>query len=294
MMSTFKQQALLVTGASGNFGRLAIEELLEKGATNIIAGTRDPSKLADLAARGVTTRALDFDDAASLGAAFAGVERVLLISTDAVGKRVEQHREAIKAAAAAGVKHIVYTSAPTPRPNIGGGVSPEHYWTEQALAATGMGWTALRNHIYAEMTLLGAVPALQSGQLFDATNGRGRTYVARADAARAAAGALLSAEGTAVYDVTGPEAITQAELAALLAEIGGKPVTRIGLTGEQLRAGLVAAGVPQEMADILAAFDLDAADGFHGVVTNTVEQFSGRVPVGIGAFLRANAAALRS
>ena len=161
------------------------------------------------------------------------------------------------------------------------------------LAATGMGWTALRNHIYAEMTLLGAGPALQSGQLFDATGGKRRTYVTRTDAARTAAGALLGAEGTAIYDVTGPDAITQAELAALFAEVGGKPVTRIGLSGDELRAGLVAAGVSQEMADILAAFDRDAADGFHGVVTDTVERFSGRVPVGIGAFLRANAGALR-
>jgi NAD(P)H dehydrogenase (quinone) len=293
-MSKFKDQTLLVTGASGQFGRLAVEELLAKGATRIIAGTRDPSKLADLAARGVTVRKLDFDNAASLSSAFAGVDRVLLISTDAVGTRIEQQRAAIDAAAAAGVKHIVYTSAPTPRPNDGGGVSPDHYWTEQALADSPLEWTALRNHIYAEISLLGAGSALQSGQLFDATGGKGRSYVTRADAARAAAGALLAAEGTAIYDVTGPEAVTQEQLAALFAKIAGKPVTRVGLTADQLRAGMVAAGLPAGLADIMVAFDNDAAAGYHAILTDVVERFSGRKPTTLEAFLDANKAALRA
>lgn len=293
MMSKFNEQTLLVTGASGHFGRIAIETLLEKGATRIIAGTRDPAGLAELAARGVTVRKLDFDDAASLGAAFAGVDRVLLISTDAVGRREQQHRAAIKAAEAAGVKHIVYTSAPAARPNIGSGLLPEHYWSEQALAATGMDWTSLRVHIYAEAMLMGAVPAVKSGQWFDATGNRARTFVSRVDAARTAVGALLSAEGKAIYDVTGPETITQAEVVALLSEIAGKPVTRVGLGRDDLQAGIVAAGFSAQMADILVAFDLDTADGYHGVVTNTVEHFSGRAPLGIEAFLRANAAAFQ-
>ncbi|HTN63754.1 MAG TPA: NAD(P)H-binding protein, partial [Devosia sp.] len=97
-MSNFKDQTLLVTGASGHFGRLAIDELLARGASKIIAGTRDPVKLADLAANGVTVRALDFNNPATLASAFAGVDRVLLISTDSVGpQRIEQHRAAIAA-----------------------------------------------------------------------------------------------------------------------------------------------------------------------------------------------------
>ncbi|UXN72991.1 NAD(P)H-binding protein [Devosia sp. A8/3-2] len=123
-MADFKNSTLLVTGASGQFRRSAVEELLARGATKIIAGTRNPAKLADLAARGVEVRRLDFDDKASLAAGFAGVERVLLISTDAVGSRVAQQKNAVEAAKAAGVKHVVYTSAPNPRPNPGTGVSP--------------------------------------------------------------------------------------------------------------------------------------------------------------------------
>jgi NAD(P)H dehydrogenase (quinone) len=291
-MADFKNSPVLVTGASGHFGRLAVEELLARGATRIIAGTRDPSKLADLAAKGVEVRKLDFDDKASLDAAFAGVERVLLISTDAVGSRVAQHKNAVAAAKAAGVKHVVYTSAPTPRPNPGTGVSPEHYWTEVAIAASELDFTFLRNHIYAEISLMGAASAIGSGQLYDATNGRGRSYVTRTDAARAAAGALLTAEGQTIFDVTGPSAVTQAELAAEFAGISGKPVVGVGLTGEQLRGGMVAAGLPAGMADLLVAFDVDAADGYHAVVTDAVEQFSGRKPEALSAFLEANRSAL--
>ena len=291
-MADFKNSTLLVTGASGQFGRLAVEELLARGATKLIAGTRDPAKLADLAARGVEVRQLDFDDKASLAAGFAGVERVLLISTDAVGNRVAQHKNAVEAAKAAGVKHVVYTSAPNPRPNPGTGVSPEHYWTEVAIAAAGLDFTFLRNHIYAEISLLGAAPAIGSGQLYDATNGGGRSYVTRADAARTAAGALLTAQGQAIFDVTGPVAVTQAELAAEFAKASGKPVARVGLSGEQLRGGLIAAGLPEGMADVMVAFDVDAADGYHAVVTDAVEQFSGRKPETLTAFLEANRAAL--
>lgn len=291
-MADFKNSTLLVTGASGQFGRLAVEELLARGATKLIAGTRDPAKLADLAARGVEVRQLDFDDKASLAAGFAGVDRVLLISTDAVGNRVAQHKNAVEAAKDAGVKHVVYTSAPNPRPNPNTGVSPDHYWTEAAIAASGLDFTFLRNHIYAEISLLGAAPAIGSGQLYDATNGGGRSYVTRADAAGTAAGALLTAQGQAIFDVTGPAAVTQAELAAEFAKASGKPVARVGLSGEQLRGGLIAAGLPEGMADVMVAFDVDAADGYHAVVTDTVEQFSGRKPEALSAFLEANREAL--
>lgn len=290
-MSQFKDQTLLVTGAAGQFGRLAVDELLARGATKLVAGTRDPAKLADLAARGIEVRRVDFDDA-DLAAAFAGIDRMLLISTDAIGKRVDQQARAAEAAAAAGVKHVVYTSAPAPRPNPGSGVAPDHYWTEQAIVATGVDYTFLRNHIYAEISLLGAGSAIGSGQLFDATDGKGRNYVTRADAARAAAGALLSAEGKSIHDVTGPAPVTQQELATLFSQLSGKPVTRIGLSPSDLRGGMIAAGFPEGMADVMVAFDTDAANGFHAIATDAVERFSGRKPEALGDFLAARRAQL--
>lgn len=290
-MTQFKDQTLLVTGAAGHFGRIAVEELLARGATKVIAGTRDPSKLADLAAKGVTVRALDFDKPETLAAAFAGVDRVLLISTDSVGRRAEQQQHGITAAAKAGVKHIVYTSAPNASPNAGNVLSNEHYATERALAATTLNWTVLRNHLYAEVILYGAGAAVSGGTLYDATGTGGRNYVWREDAARAAAGALLSAEGQAILDVTGSAPLTQTEVAALLAKIASKPVERVGLTGEQLKGGMVANGLPEPVADLMVHFDLDAAKGYHAITTNVVESFSGRAPQSVEAFLTQNKAA---
>lgn len=291
-MTQFKDQTLLVTGAAGNFGRIAVEELLARGATKVIAGTRDPAKLADLAARGVTIRRLDFDDAASLVSGFAGVDRVLIISTDGIGKRVAQQTAAVAAAKAAGVKHIVYTSAPAARPDADAGLAPEHFWTEVAISQSGLGFTILRNHMYAENTLMGAAHEIASGQLFGLIGDRGTSYVTRADAARTAAGALLTAEGKSVLDVTGPAPVTNAERAKLYAQSTGKAVNSIAITPPELTAGMVAAGLPEGFARALVAFQVDAVIGYHGAVTDTVERFSGRKPQAFTDFLAENRAAL--
>jgi len=290
-MSQFQHHTLLVTGAGGHLGRLVIGELLARGATRIVAGTRDTAALAHFAERGVTVRHLDFDDASSLLSGFAGVDRALLISTVA-SNRAEHQAAAVQAAKSAGVAHLIYTSSPNPRPNASVGGIADHYWTEQAIAASGLDFTLLRNHIYAEMAIIGAASALAGGKLFDATNGAGRNYVTRADAARTAAGALLSATGREIHDVTGPSPVTQQEVAALYTELTGKTVTRVGLTGDQLRDGLKAAGVPEFMANLLVAFDLDAAAGHHAITTDTVERFSARKPEALPAFLAENRAAL--
>ena len=284
-MADFAQQTLLVTGAGGHLGRLAVEELLARGARNVIAGTRDISTLADLQQKGARLRRVDFDES-DLSAAFAGVDRVLLVST-ATPDRREQQRRAVEAATAAGAQHIVYTSAPNARPNSSVGGIADHYWTEIAIAASGLGFTLLRNHIYAEAALMGLDAARASGQLFDATAGKGRSYVTRADCARTAAGALLSGEGQEIYDVSGPQAVTQEELAALLSSLAGRTITRVPLSGEQLRAGLSQAGLPPFLVDLLVAFDLDAAEGHHAIVADTVEHFTSRKPQSLADFLAA-------
>jgi NAD(P)H dehydrogenase (quinone) len=292
-MSEFADQVLLVTGAGGHFGRIAVEELLARGATRIIAGTRDPARLADFKGKGVEVRRVDFDDAASLPQAFAGVDRVLMISTDGIGKRIAQQTGAVAAAKAAGVRHIVYTSAPAARPNVEAGiVVQEHFWTEVAIAQSGLDFTILRVHMYAENNLPNAGQVISSGQLFGLTGDRGTAYVTRADAARTAAGALLRADGKAIEDVTGPAPVTNAERASILAQLGGKPVTSIELSPAELTGGMVAAGLPKSFVDILVAFQTDAVLGYHGVVTDVVERYSGRKPQSLLGFLQANSAAL--
>jgi NAD(P)H dehydrogenase (quinone) len=291
-MAQFKDQTLLVTGAAGQFGRIAVEELLARGATKVIAGTRDPAKLADLAARGVTVRKVDFDDAGSLAAGFAGIDRVLIISTDGIGKRVAQQTAAVAAAKAAGVKHIIYTSAPAARPNADAGLAGEHFWTEVAIAQSGLDFTILRDHMYAENNLMSAAHEVASGQIFGLIGDRGTAYVTRADAARTAAGALLAAEGNAIYDVTGPAPVTNVERAALYSKLTGKAVNSIAVTPPELTAGMVAAGLPEGFAQALVAFQVDAVIGYHGAVTDTVERFSGRKPQAFADFLAENRAAL--
>jgi len=286
----------LVTGAGGQFGRMVVENLLAAGVGPIIATTRHPDKLADLAARGVEIRHADFSDPATLVSAFAGATRLLLISTDVIdaeGTRLAQHRNAVAAAVAAGVGHVVYLSAPSPHPTAQPSLINDHFWTEQALAASPLGWTFLRDHIYTEMLLLGLPHAIATGQLFTATGTAGRNYVSREDCARTAAAILASDfSGRQALDVTGPAPVTQDEIAAIASELSGKPVTHIAVPADGLLQGLLGAGLPPAMAAGLTAFDVAAAQGFHAITTSVVKDWTGREPITVRDFLTAHRDAL--
>ena len=285
---------LLVTGANGQLGRAVVEELLRLGATHIVAATRTPEKLGHLSEQGVEVRAADFDHPATLRDAFAGVDRLALISTDALavpGQRLAQHRAAIAAAVESGVKHVVYTSAPAPHPTAEGSLDNDHFWTEAALFASPLNWTILRNQLYMELILMGAGQATKSGKIFSATGGKGRAYVSRADCARAVAGALVGAQGSEILDVTGPAAVTQDELAALLGEVTGQPVAHVEVPPPGLTEGLSHAGLPPYLVKVLVNFDVAASQGYHSLVTPTVERLTGTAPQGLREFLHKHLAA---
>jgi NAD(P)H dehydrogenase (quinone) len=280
---------LLVTGAGGHLGRKVVEELLERGAKTIVATTRDPSRLKDLAERGVDVRTADFDRPETLKAAFEGVDRLLLISTDTVdtpGARLAQHRAAIGAAEAAGVRHLVYTSLPNAHPTPESSIPDDHFWTEVTLAGSRLDWTILRNSLYAEVILMFGGHAIASGHLVTATGTAGRSYVTRDDCARTAAGALILGAGREICELTGPIAITQDELAAELGAITGRTIVHQAVTPDSLEQGLLAGGVPPFMARAVRSFDADTALGYHAIVTPTVERFSGRAPTSVIDFLR--------
>ena len=282
---------LLVTGASGKLGRRVVELLLEKDAGSIIATTRDPAKLADLAARGVDVRKADFDDEASLVAAFTGADRALLVSTDALDRREAAQLRAVKAFEAAGVKHVVYTSVPSPETTLAT-VGASHAATEKALAASTLDYTALRNNLYADLLLASLPGAVKSGQLVDAKPRGKVAWVTREDCARTAAGALVSATGRSALDVTGPEAVDSDTLAAIVAEVTGRPVAHVAVPTESLVDGMVQHGLPKFVAELFASFDAAAEKGQLEDVTDTVAKFAGRPPQSVKSFLSDARAAL--
>lgn len=269
-------RSLLVTGASGHLGRRVVELLLARRA-RVIAATRDPARLAGL---DVEVRRADFDDVASLDAAFAGVDRVLIVSTDAVdrpGRRLEQHLRALGAADRAGVGHVVYTSLTRPEPGSPVTIAPDHWGTEQAIGALRAGSTILRNNLYADYLPAALRPA--DGRLYTA-RGDGRiAFVLREDCARAAAAALVADfDGRRVIDVTGPDALSGEDLARIASELGGKPVVHVPVTPDALRAGMIGAGLPAGVADLMVSFDVAAARGDLGHVSDGVERLTGARP----------------
>jgi len=286
---------LLVTGASGNLGKAVVAELRRLGAKAVIAATRTPGKLQELAALGVEEREADFDRPETLQAAFRGVERLLLVSTDSLHApevRIKQHRAAIQAAVGAGVEHVVYTSLPNAHPTEGPSIPDDHFWTEVALFESGLYWTILRNNLYAEVILRFAHFALKTGKLVAATRSQGRSYVTREDCARTAAAVLLNSTGKAIYDVTGPAAVTHEQVASVLSRLSGKSIQHVNVTPEEVEKGLVAAGIPQFAARSVRELDEETSRGYHAIVTTTVTNLTGREPVSVENFLQTTVPAL--
>ena len=288
---------ILVTGASGHLGRRVVHHLLETqnvAPGSIVAGSRDPAKLADLAAKGVETRAVDFD-AANLADAFAGIDRLLIVSTDALDtpdKRFIQHKAASAAAAKAGVKRLFYTSMPAPETSAVT-FAWQHRDTEAAVKATGIPHTIFRNGWYMENLFHSLPNALKSGQWYNAAGDGVIAHIARDDIARAIAAGLVSEQGDSrTYTLTGDTARTTTEIAALAAKATGKPLAVVSLTDEQLAGGMKAAGVPDFMIPTLVSFDTNTRDGHIAMVTGDFAKLTGRTPQSLDAFLTANKDAL--
>ncbi|MBZ9812847.1 SDR family oxidoreductase [Mesorhizobium sp. CA7] len=293
-------ETLLVTGASGHLGRAVINHLLGErkvAPANIIATTRNPENLADLAARGVAVRAADFDDEASLEAAFTGADRVLVISTGELDlksdRRLKQHQAAVAAAKAAKVSHLLYTSMPNPEPGSPVLFAGDHYGTEEAIKASGIPYTIFRNGWYQENLFMSLPHAISSGKWYSSAADGRVAHGARDDMAAAIAAGLASgSKESHIYTLTGPQAYTTNEIAALVSEVTGKPLEVIQLPDEALTEGVKAAGVPEDFARIIVSFDANTRAGRIGEVTDAVEKLSGRKPRTLKQFLEANKAAL--
>lgn len=245
-----------VTGATGQLGRLVVDALLRRvPADRVAALVRDPAKADDLQAKGVTVREADYDRPETLRAALDGVDRVLLISSDAVSIRARQHQEVIDAAKAAGVELLAYTSMlhadATPAK-----LAAEHKATEDAIAASGLPAAILRNGWYTENHLMGLPQALEHGAVVGAA-GEGRfSSAARADYAEAAAVVLTGADQAGqVYELAGDRSYTLAEFAAELSRQAGRPIAYRDLSQADYKQVLLGAGLPEPLADALSDED---------------------------------------
>jgi len=288
---------IIVTGASGSFGRAAAELLLERCAPqDLIFLSRTPAKLNAFAERGAQVRAADFDDPATLAAAMEGGERMLLISTARVGSRVGQHRNAVEAAVAQGVRHIVYTSLiAADEPGNPAIVKHDHRATEEIIEASGAEWTHLRDSQYAEAIALAmAIPAIQMGHKPDNCGDGKVGFVSRDDCVATAVGVLTQdGHGNTAYTLTGPELISIPEAMAMVTELSGKPITVEQVDDEGMIAYFDSLGVPRHASDIvpdgpipwssddMVTFGQSIREGYFNRLSDAVERITGRQPVSL-------------
>ena len=269
---------IVVTGATGHLGHLIVEALLRDGVApaDIVAGGRDLGKLDDLANQGVRVARLDYDDAQSLADAFVAIDTLMLVSASEPGKRVPQHKAALDAAVAAGVRRIVYTSAPyaATSPLV---LAPEHKATEELIAASGVPATILRNGWYTENYTGSAGQAAASGKLVSSVGAGLVSSASRKDYADAAA-VVLTTEGHEgkIYELSGDVAWTQDDLAEAISKTTGKPVVYTPVTTEEHAAILKSAGLDDGTIGFVTALDANVRDGLIGYTTGDLSRLIGR------------------
>ncbi|MFD5464402.1 SDR family oxidoreductase [Kitasatospora sp. NPDC127059] len=275
----------VVTGATGQLGRLVLEGLLAAvPASEVAVAVRSAGKAADLAARGVDVRVVDYDRPETLAGAFAAGDRVLLISGSEVGRRIPQHRAVVEAARAAGVALLAYTSIPAAATF---GLADEHKATEELILASGLPYAFLRNGWYTENYLGDAAGTVERGVVLGSA-GDGRVATApRRDYADAAVAVLLRGdEQNKAYELSGDTAWSLPELAAELAQASGKPVAHRDVTPAEHLEVLVGAGLPQGFAEALVDVDAGIARGELAGTPGDLARLIGRPTVPLAESVR--------
>lgn len=282
--------SVVITGATGHLGRLVVADLLAHGhpAGQITATGRDADRLAALAATGVRTARADLDDPAALTAAYRGADTLLLISGSEVGRRVAQHANAVKAAEEAGIGHIVYTSAPraTDTTLV---VAPEHKATEEAVAASGLPSTVLRNGWYNENYERHLAEARATGAVVGSVGAGRVSSASRQDFAEAASIVLRDPRSHvgAVYELSGDTAWSYEDLARDVGAALGREVLYRDLTPEEHLAALVGAGLDEGTAGFVVALDANIRDGELDATSGELSRLIGRPTTPLVESLRA-------
>jgi NAD(P)H dehydrogenase (quinone) len=296
MTAPTRKRTLLVTGGSGRLARQIIELLLEQRSDHIVTTTRTPEQIEDLRKRGVEVRRLDFDDDVdTIAAALKGADRMLLISTHAVGRRGEQQGRVVAAAERAGVGYLLYTSCASPNPNPVSAVVSDHFWTERAIFRSALPFTILRHNMYSEHVFLFLPTALAAGQLRTSLGDGARSYITRQDCALADAAAL---QGTwndcRIYDVGGPEALTTDQVLGIVRDLTGKTIRHIRTSDEESLGDFAASGLPPGFPEAAVGFDVCARLGYHAILAPSVQELTGREPESLRAYLARHLDAVNS
>lgn len=287
---------IVISGASGDLGRRVTNLLLKNDPdVDLVLMTRTPAKLAEHAAAGITVLQGEYQDRASLDAAYAGAETLFLISGLNLGRRVEEHRNAIAAAQKAGIRNVVYTSVSGVQPNNPAMSAKDHYQTELDLRASGLNFTFLRNALYAEIVSnIQVAPAAASGQLEMATGYGYLAPIAKADLAQAVATILQDpqAHAGAVYEITGPELLNYEDIVRIGSEVHGTPISYTPVTAEERLAYFDSVGMPRTYdpnmplspdghmwaSDELVTADVAVSLGYQAILSQHFQQITGQEP----------------
>ncbi|NWK74022.1 SDR family oxidoreductase [Acinetobacter sp. SwsAc6] len=268
---------IAITGATGQLGQLVIQALLKRVSANqIVALVRDQKKATALAEQGVELRHFDYDVPESLAPALQGIDKLLLISANEVGRRTPQHKAVIEAAQLAQVPYIAYTSLL--RADISPlGLAQEHRETEALIQASGLRYTLLRNNWYNENYLAGVEHNVASGKLFSATKNGPISSASRADYAEAAA-EVLTTQGheQKTYELAGSQSFTKTDLATYIAHAASKPVQYLEIDAESFAQGLTQAGLPEPVVNLITEADVETAHGAMFSDRTDLEQLIGR------------------
>lgn len=267
---------IAITGATGQLGQLVIQSLLKNtAAANIVALVRNESKAADLKAKGIELRLFDYDTPATLASALSGIDKLLLISANEVGRRTPQHKAVIDAAQQAGVPYIAYTSLLNADHSTLG-LAQEHRETESLIKASGLQYTFLRNNWYSENYLAGVIHTVEIGTLYGAAGEGKISSAARADYAEAAAKVLTtSGHENKTYELAGSTSFTLADLAGDIADVSGKEITYQNLSAEDYTQALTQAGLPAGLVDIIVDADIQTEKGAMFSDSKDLEQLIG-------------------
>jgi NAD(P)H dehydrogenase (quinone) len=277
---------MLVTGATGHFGKAALEFLATRGVA-ASALVRAGAKAGGLK----NARVGDYDDYASLVNAFKGVDKLLFVSSSDVAARVPQHENVVKAAKEAGVKHVVYTSflsrnetASSPIAMI----SEAHLKTEKWLKESGMAYTIMKNNVYAEyIPITIGDKVLEAGTIYEPAGDGKTAYVLRTEMAEVAANILTSAghEGK-VYNITNEKSVSYYDIAKIISEVSGKNIKYISPTPEEFSKTMKGFGIPAPVVDVITGFELAKAQGEFDITDDTVENLLKRKPASVEGYLR--------